>query len=213
MTIRVLLVDDHSVVRDGIRALLCDSTHEIDVVGDAGTPVDAVRLAESAHPDVAIIDAELGGHSGAELAKQLLDKHKHLRVVALSMYGDINTVHDMLNAGAAGYVLKRSGGEALKRAIVQANEGLTFIDNEVVETLAPSGRHDLVDVGVGSLTLRERQVLSLLADGFSSKAIGYELDIGHKTVETHRRNIAQKLGTTNLANLTKIAIRQRLSKL
>ena len=213
MSIRVLLVDDHSVVRDGIRALLSNTESEFDVVGDAGTPEDAIRLAESATPDVAIVDAELGGFSGAHLTRLLLEDHDRLRVVALSMHGDISTVHDMLDAGATGYVLKRSGGEALRCAVLRANDGLTFIDDDVVDMLVPVQKRDLREDRTTGLTLREREILSLLADGYATKAIAYELAIGRKTVETHRRNLTRKLGTSNLADLTKIAIRQKLSKL
>ena len=217
MSVRVLLVDDHAMVRDGLRALLGEMGENFHVVGEASSVREAIAVARESSPNVALVDVELPGLGGAHLTKKLLDQHEDIRVIALSMHEERDIVQDMLGAGAHAYVLKRSGFQARARAMQRVCENRPYIDEDLVGTLFPqSARRDNKEADasdVSRLSLREREVLKLLADGFSTKAIAHELSIGQKTVDTHRRSIAQKLHTGNIADLTRIAIRHKLSRL
>lgn len=216
MPVRVLLVDDHAMVRDGLRALLGEMGENFHVVGEASSVREAISVARESNPNVALVDVELPGLGGAHLTKKLLDQHQDIRVIALSMHEERDIVQDMLGAGAHAYVLKRSGFHALTRAMHRVLEDRPYIDEDLVGTLFPQSARQSKEADtsdVSRLSLREREVLKLLADGFSTKAIAHELSIGHKTVDTHRRSIAQKLHTGNIADLTRIAIRHKLSRL
>lgn len=216
MTIRVLLVDDHAMVRAGLRALLSQDPETYEVVGEAGNATDAISAARSSCPDIALIDMELPGLGGAAIARSLAAEHTDLGIIGLSMYSEYTTVQEMLNAGAKAYVLKKSGYPSLKKAITAVSSGRHFLDEDVVGAITPgwkhqSGQAEHADLSV--LTVREREVLKLMADGFSTQAIAGELGVTLKTAQAHKRNLQLKLGTRSVAELTKIAIRQKLARL
>ncbi len=215
MSIRVLLVDDHTIMREGLRLLL-ERTSEVEVVGEADNGFQAIELAKSLVPDVVVMDVGMAELNGMEATSRILAANPKLKVVALSVYSDRQYILGMLEAGASAYVLKAAAGEELFRAIEAVTHNKKYISSQVAgcvingytkKNSAPgkSARSEL-----GS---RERQVLQLLAEGMSSPDIASRLNIAAKTVETHRRNIMNKLGLHSVAELTKYAIREGLTEL
>jgi len=207
---RVLLVDDHRIMRDGLRAILAGEP-EIEVVGEAVDGRGAIAMIERDPPDVIVMDVGMPGMNGVEATRNVLRSHPDVRVVALSIHSDKRYVRNMLAAGASGYVLKSAAADELLCAVRAAMRGERFLSSEV------DGEGAVGRAGDGSaysvLGAREREVLQLLAEGMKSKAIGEQLSIAYKTVETHRRNIMRKLGIHSVAELTKYAVREGLTNL
>lgn len=215
MSIRVLLADDHKIIRQGLRALL-EKQQDIEVVAEAEDGRSAVRLAAETAPDVVIMDVTMPDLNGAEATKQILSKSPDIKVVALSMHSDSLFVTEMLKSGAVGYLLKDCAFEELAKAI------RTVIDNKNYLSPAISGivLEDYIQrlsrtgfAGPDILSDREREVLQLMAEGYSTKKIAQKLHISVKTVETHRRQMMSKLDIHTIAELTKYAIRKGLTSL
>lgn len=210
MSVRVLLVDDHQVVREGLRALL-EEHHGLAVVGEAGDGRTAVELTSSLRPDVVVMDLALPVLGGVEAIRQIHATKPATRVLVLSMYSDPRMVREALFAGAHGYVVKDEAFGELARAIRAILAGDRYlsprIDADEVGLVRPG------EGGIGALTGRERQVLALIAGGRSTRDIARTLDISVKTVETHRRNLTQKLELYSVAELTKLAVREGLTPL
>lgn len=210
MSIRVLVVDDHTMFREALRLML-EKDPGIEVVGEAGDGSQVGALVTRLAPDVVVMDVSMPTVNGIEATRGLLAVHPQLRVVALSAFGYKRFVMEMLEAGAVGYVVKSAAGEELVRAIVSAAQGKTYICSEAAATLveasrrgrsAPAGTR-----GEKRLGRRETEVLRLLAEGKSSPQIAEVLCISVSTVDVHRRNIMRKLELHNVAELTKYAIR------
>jgi DNA-binding NarL/FixJ family response regulator len=206
----VLLVDDHHVVRRGIRALL-ENEVGILVVGEAGTGVEAARLAQQLKPDVLVIDLMLADMSGLEVIRQLRKRAPVTSAVVLSMYGNDCYVVEALQAGAKAYVLKDSPPEELMRAVREAALGRRYLAPplsdraiEVYLLRSEDSRLDPYDM----LTAREREVLHLAAQGMTSSATANRLCISPRTVEVHRARVMQKLGLHNRTELIHFAIRR-----
>jgi two-component system, NarL family, response regulator NreC len=215
MSIRVMIADDHSILRQGLKALIQEDSNLL-VVGEADSGEAALKLAQQARPDVAIMDVAMPGLNGIEATRRLKDLLPDLRVVALSMHSDRRFVIEMLRAGARGFVLKQAAFEELAKAIDAVMRGQTYLSADVVDVVV----RDYVNKLAGTdspaytrLTDRERQVLQLLAEGNSTKEIAAALGVSIKTVETHRLNIHNKLGIDTLAGLTKFAIREGITTL
>jgi len=211
--LRVVLVDDHELMRQGLRSIL-EREEEVEVVGEAASGVSALELARTLAPDVVIMDVAMQDLNGIEATRRIRAECPRVKVLALSSHSDARYVTAMLDAGASGYVLKANAYDDLRRALNAASRGRSYLCADVTEAVVGSARH-----GAGStrtramLSGREREVLQLLAEGLSSPQISQRLYVATSTIETHRRNIARKLGLHGVADLTKYAIREGLTSL
>jgi len=215
MSIRILLADDHKITREGLSSLISKQS-DMKVVAEAENGRDAVSLARELRPDIVIMDVSMPDLNGIEATKQILSEDENIKVVALSMHSDNLFVSEMLKSGASGYMLKDCAFEELGRAIREVFNGNTYlspmISGVVVEDyLRKLNKTDATESSI--LSDREREVLQLLAEGQSTKQIGLKLFISAKTVETHRRQIMNKLDMYTVAELTKYAIRKGLTSL
>lgn len=198
-SIRLLLVDDHPLVRDGLRARL-DAMAHLHVVGEAGNGQDALTLAASLQPDVMLVDIGMKEMNGLVLTEHLSAQHPAIRVLILSMYDNPEYVSRAMCAGARGYVLKDAGSHEIIAAIDAVAAGGSYYSAGVAPIpRRPSGP---------CLSEREREVLILLAQGLSNKAIALQLDISVRTAETHRLSVRRKLEIDSAAGLAKFAIEQ-----
>jgi DNA-binding NarL/FixJ family response regulator len=208
---RVLLAEDHIVVRQGIKALLSDEPG-IEIVGEADNGRDALLLVAELQPDVVLMDISMPGLNGIEATRQIRQLHDEVKVVILSMHASEEYVFQVLRAGASGYVLKQSDSSEVLTAIRAAIAGGSFLSPSISRTVIDDyvqraesrGQGDDLDV----LTSREREVLQLLAEGFPNREIAAQLNISVKTVETHRSNMMNKLNVKNKTELVKYAIRK-----
>lgn len=215
MTLRVVLVDDHRMFREALRPLLAQ-TPGFEIAGEAGDGQAAVELCARLTPDVVIMDVSMPGLNGLEATRRILAERPRTRVVVLSMHADRRFVAETLRAGAAAYVLKDAGFAELVRALQAVAEGRTYLSEPVrqlvvQEYVAGLQREDRSAFSL--LSAREREVLQLVAEGASTKEIGDRLSVSVKTVETHRRQIMEKLDLHSVAELTKYAIREGLTPL
>jgi len=217
MPIRVLLVDDHKIVRDGLRSLLAKQSG-IEVVGEADNGRDGVRLVHDLSPDIAVMDIGMRDLNGIDATRQLTADCPGTHVIALSMHSDRQYVSAMLAAGADGYLLKDSAFDELASAIRTVCEGRKYLSQGiagiVVDDLVRRIGGDTGSVGpAAALSGREREVLQLVAEGCSTKEAAARLHLSVKTVETHRRQIMEKTGIFNVAGLVKYALREGLASL
>ena len=215
MSIRILLADDHKITRQGLRSLL-DKEFDMEVVAEAEQGRTAVRLVRELLPDVVIMDVSMPDLNGMEATRQIVGEFSGVKVVALSMHSDTLFVSEMLKSGASGYLLKDCAFEELARAIRTVVAGRTYLSPSVSGVVVDDYLHRLSKAdfsGLEVLTDREREVLQLLAEGKSTKQIALKLHISVKTVETHRRQMMNKLDIHTVAELTKYAIRKGLTSL
>jgi DNA-binding NarL/FixJ family response regulator len=209
-TIRVLLIDDHAVVREGLRALI-NAQAGIEVVGEASDGQSALPLAEALRPDVAIVDISMPGMKGAETTEHLKRASPDLKVLALTVHEDKGYLQLLLQAGASGYALKRAASEELIHAIRVVASGGVYLDpflaGKVVGRLVrkPSSREE---IQVEPLSERETDVLQRLARGYSVKEIAAQLEIGVRTVETYKSRSFEKLGLRSRTDLIRHAIQR-----
>lgn len=215
MDIRIIIADDHQIVRQGLRVLL-EKEPDMQVVGEAEDGQTTVSLTKKLHPHVVLMDIKMPDLNGIEATRQILSELPDVKIIALSMYPDQRFVMNMLKSGARGYLLKDSAFEELAQAIRLVMANKTYLCPLVTEvvvkdlvTLNPSSGQTALVV----LTSREREVLRLLAEGKRTSQIAQLLDISVKTVDTHRQQIIHKLGIRSLAELTKYAIREGLTSL
>jgi DNA-binding NarL/FixJ family response regulator len=210
MSIRVLIVDDHTLVRDGIRAVLA-SASDITVAGEAADGHSAVEQARATGPDVILLDIAMPGLGGLEAVPLLKREAPDARILILTQYEQPEYVRRFLNLGVGGYVLKKAAGAELIAAIRAVHRGGLVVDPVVareVLTETASGDSVRTDDPYDSLTDRERQVLKLVAEGRSNKEVAATLDISVKTAMTHREHVMRKLGLHNRTDLTRFAIRR-----
>jgi len=209
--VRVLLADDHALVRAGIRALL-ESLEGIAVVAEAGNGGEVLELARKHRPDIVLLDISMPGIGGLEASAQLKQELPEVRVVMLSMHANEEYVLQALRAGAVGYMLKDSATAELELALQAVMQGETYlsppISRQVVEGYVQ--RVGAEQPAADHLTPRQRQVLQLIAEGLSTKEIAYRLELSVKTVETHRAQLMERLQIRDIAGLVKYAIRNGL---
>jgi DNA-binding NarL/FixJ family response regulator len=205
---RVLLVDDHTLVRAGLRSLL-ESLHEVEVVGEAGDGHEALRLAEALRPDVVLLDVGMPGLNGLEVAGRLATSDTSIRVLILSMHTSEEYVLRALRAGCAGYLLKGSAVSELEMAVRAVARGEIYLSPAVSKRVVDDyvsrtgGAADPLD----ALTPRQREILQLAAEGHSSKEIARTLGLSPRTVEAHRAQLMERLDIHDLAGLVRFALR------
>jgi two-component system NarL family response regulator len=212
MKIRVLLVEDHRMVREALREVL-GKVPDIEVIGEAGDANEGLEQARTLAPDVIVLDIRLPDLNGIEVAARLRDSGNTARVVALSAFSDKRFVTEMLRSGASGYVTKSAAGTELVSAIRAVANGQGYFSPEIAATLVADVRERAHSPATQPLARREREVLRLIAEGARSTEIAAQLHITVATVEVHRRNIARKLGLRTVAELTKHAIREGIVSL
>lgn len=216
MSIRVLIADDHKIMLAGLRSLLEKQT-DFDVVGEADNGRKAVQMAQEIKPDVVVMDVSMPDLNGIEATMQIIESLPETRVIALSMHSDKRFVVGMLRAGASGYLLKDCASQELANAIVQVAGGKKYLSPEitgvVIDDFLQGGSSEKGSTVTSQLSPREREVLQLIAEGWSTKQIASHLYVSIKTVETHRRQIMKKLDLHAIADLTKYAIREGLTSI
>ena len=205
--LRVLLVDDHALVRAGMRSLLQDLP-EVEVVAEAGDGAEALAAAERERPDVVLMDIAMKGMNGLEAAAHLRERLPGVKVIILSMHTSEEYVLLALRAGAAAYLIKDSATSELELALKSVMRGETYLSPAISRQVV-DGYVQRVGVGAGPdpLTPRQREVLKRIAEGRSTKEIAFDLNLSVKTVETHRAQIMERLGIRDVAGLVRYAMR------
>ena len=215
MTIRVLLADDHKIVREGLMSLL-ENEPDIDVVAMADNGRTAVQLAGELKPDVAVLDIAMPEMNGIETTRRISSDDPEIKVLALSMHSARRFVTEALAAGAKGYLLKDCASEELVRAIRTVAADETYLSPKVAGVIVKDYLKHSQETTLSAesfLTNREREILQLIAEGKSTKEIAFKLAVSIKTVETHRQQIMKKLNLHSVAELTRYAIREGLTPL
>jgi len=206
--IRVLIADDHGIVRSGLRMLI-ERQADMNVVGEASDGVDALRLSQAEHPDVAVLDVSMPRMTGLQAAREIRAHSPDTRVLLLSMHEDERYFFEGLEAGAAGYVLKRAADTDLIDALRTVAAGRTFLSDDAQAVLMgewQAGRAEPED----KLTPRELEVVKLIAEAFTNRQIAETLQLSEKTIESHRSNLLAKLGMRDRVELVRYAIRRGL---
>jgi DNA-binding NarL/FixJ family response regulator len=206
--IRVLIADDHGIVRSGLRMLI-DRQRDMSVVAEASDGVDALQMTQAEHPDVAVLDVSMPRMTGLQAAREIRAHSPDTRVLLLSMHDDERYFFEGLQAGAAGYVLKRAADTDLIDALRTVAAGRTFLSDDAQATLMHAwqeGRAEPED----PLTPRELEVVKLIAEAFTNRQIADTLQVSEKTVESHRSNLLAKLGMRDRVELVRYAIRRGL---
>lgn len=213
--IKVMLVDDHRVIREGLRMLL-DAHGGIEVVGEADNGRKIIAMLRKAVPDVIIMDVSMPELNGIDATARIRKDYPDVRILALSMHTDRRFIEGMLKAGASGYLVKDCAATELVSAIEFVTTGEIYLSPKIAGKIvksylkkSPARETD----GAGTLTSREREILQLIAEGNNAKQIAFELCLSPKTVETHRRNIMEKLNIHSIARLTKFAIKEGITNL
>src|ERR1035437_1429714 len=215
--IKVLLTDDHTLFRDGIRTLLAAES-DMEVVGECGNAMDAVALARQMRPDVILMDIGMAGMSSFEATRQIRKERPDAKVIFLSMYDDEDYLAECVDIGASGYILKESPAEQLVTAIREVHRGGSFLSprllTRLVDDFRVHGRGGPVrQPWFGTLTKREREILKMLAEGQSVKEIASGFELSVKTVEAHKFNLMRKLDIHNKAHLVQYAIQKKIIRL
>lgn len=215
MPTRVFIVDDHQIVRDGLRLILREHP-DFEVVGDAASGQTAIEEIVRLSPQLVTSDIEMPGIDGIALARQIKNRAPHIKVVILSAHAEAHFVRDALQAGVTGYLLKINAARDLINALSTVQTGQIYLCPEVSTVVVREYQrhvHTAPAAGSGVLSEREREILRHIADGQTTKAIALSLGVSAKTVEAHRLNIMAKLKINSVAELTKYAIREGITQL
>ncbi len=215
MSIRVLLVDDHAIIREGLRSLL-ERHPDMDVVADTDDGRKAFNLVRELLPDIVIMDITMRGLNGIEATRQIISEFPTVKVIALSIHSKRRYITDMLSAGASGYILKECLFDELAQAIKAVADGGRYLSPRITDIVVNDYIKHLsttTNSPFEALKTREREVLQLVAEGKSTKQIALELHVSTKTIEANRRQIMEKLHIHSVAELTKYAVREGLTTL
>ncbi|MCB0970308.1 MAG: response regulator transcription factor [Acidimicrobiales bacterium] len=208
MTTRIFLLDDHEVVRRGVRDLL-EAEEDLEVVGEAGSAHEALERMEAAHPDVALLDVQLGDGSGIEVAREIRSQHPEVQCLMLTSFADDEALFDSIMAGAAGYILKQVRGNELVDGVRRVARGQSLLDpamtSRVLERLRDQERED---ARLAGLTDQERRILDHLAEGLTNRQIGERMFLAEKTVKNYVSNVLMKLGMERRTEAAVYAARQ-----
>ncbi|HTS64678.1 MAG TPA: response regulator transcription factor [Candidatus Acidoferrales bacterium] len=214
--IRVLLTDDHTLFRQGIRTLLA-AEPDLEVVGEAANAADAVSIAHELHPDLVLMDIGMTGMSSFEATRLIRKDHPETKVVFLSMYDDEDYLSECVEMGASGYILKESPADQLLTAIREIHLGGNYLSPRLLTRLVDDFRMQgcglIRQPRFGALTKREREILKMLAEGRSVKEIASSFDLSVKTIEAHKFNLMRKLDIHNKAQLVQYAIQKKVIRL
>ncbi|MEN6532904.1 MAG: response regulator transcription factor [Bryobacteraceae bacterium] len=217
MPFQILLVDDHKIMRDGIKAILDHTNGEFVVVGEAENGMDAVQVAKRTNPDIILMDIGLPGVSGIEATTEVLRHCPDTKVIILSMYDDEHSVISAIRSGARAFVLKKASDSDLLDALRTVAKGGSYLSPQVSDRLLSRIKRGETEPKAGTsqlegLTPRELQVMRLVAEGRTSKEIATLLDLGLQTVRSYRKSMMKKLGVNNVASLTQIALTAGLTR-
>lgn len=213
MITKILIVDDHKIVREGLRALISDS-ESFEVIGEASNGREATRMTRQLEPDIVIMDVAMAEMNGIEATRQILSTRPQTRILALSMHSDSRFVKQMIEAGALGYLLKDNAFEELVIALKTLSKGQMYVSPQASGNILQSlAQGQLAQAGESPLSAREKETLQLIAEGYSTAEIAERLFISVKTVETHRKKIMDKLDLHSIAELTKYAVREGITTL
>jgi DNA-binding NarL/FixJ family response regulator len=215
MSIRILIAEDHAIVREGLRSLIEKQT-DMEIVCEAEDGRTAVEYVRQFLPDVVIMDITMPNLNGIEATRQIISEFPQIKVIALSIHSNRRFVADMLGAGAAGYILKECLFDELVQAIKAVASGESYLSSRITGVVVEDYVNRLANVAqspFASLTGRERQVLQLIAEGKTTKQIALQLHVSTKTIEANRRQIMEKLDVHSIAELTKYAVREGLTPL
>jgi len=208
--IKIILADDHQLVLDGMRSML-QSLPGFLIVAEARNGLEVLEAARSVEFDLILMDIEMPQLNGIEATRQLLEEQPDAKVIALTMFNEKGIIVKVMEAGAKGYVLKNANFHELVEAINKVASGQNFISSDVIATLMEKDsvrvESSKTDIDAGSLTKREIEILKLIAQGLSNKEIGEKLFISHRTVDTHRTNLLEKLQVKNIAGLIRFAMK------
>jgi len=216
MSIKILIVDNHGILRSGVK-LIIDQTDDMKIVGQACDGHEGIELARKLKPDVVLMDISMPGLNGIEATKEIVSENPDIKILALSAYCNRRFVKDMLKAGVSGYALKDTMADELIYAIKSVHAGRRYLSEKVtklvVDDYAQGGSSDSAGELLDKLTTRERGLLQLIAENKTTKEAAKLLHVSVKTIEARRLNIIKKLGVSGTAELTKIAIREGLTSI
>jgi two-component system, NarL family, response regulator NreC len=216
MNIRVLIADDHKMMREGLCALIKQEP-DLTVVGESETGKETIALVQKVMPHLVIMDVSMPDLNGIEAARKIIKTRPQIKIIALSGHPDRHFVTEMLKAGASAYILKQTAYEELIRALREVMNGKTYLSpavtQGVVDSFVRAPKKTGENPAFATLTEREREVLQYLAEGKSTKEMADVLSVSIKTIETHRHNIMDKLNLHSVAELTKYAIREGITSL
>jgi len=214
--IRILVVDDHGILREGID-LIIEQTDDMEVVGQAADGREGVDLARKLKPDVVLMDISMPGLNGIDASREIINENPNVKILALSAHCNRRFIKDTLRSGVTGYALKDGMADELVDAIRIVHAGERYLSRKVAKVVVEDYIHSTESVGEKSpldkLTTREREILQLLAENKTTKEIAKLLHVSTKTIEANRRNLMTKLGLSGVADLTKLAIREGLTSL
>ncbi len=205
--IRILLAEDHTVVREGLKTLI-NAQSGMQVIAEAGDGMEAVQLAAQLQPDIVIMDVALPRMNGAQATREIKHASPNIRVVALTMYEDKSYVRELIQAGASGYVVKRAAADELIHALRVVGDGGNFFDPIIQEKLASplSAGNVRTSSSDSDLSERETEVVRMIAEGYSNKEIAHRLDVSVKSVETYKARAMEKLGMHSRAEMVRYAL-------
>ncbi|MEO0574063.1 MAG: response regulator transcription factor [Pseudomonadota bacterium] len=206
MSVSIVIVDDHQMVRDGLTSLLQSMDTDIEVIGQGANGREAVDLVKELHPDVLLIDVAMPDMNGIDATLAIQEADPDVKVIAVSMHSDRNYINGMLDAGALAYIRKESAFDELSHALGHVLEGKVYLGEGIAEIVMGKKKNN-------GLTDRELEVLKRIAEGKKTREIAAELFLSDKTIETHRRQIGRKLDLHSVAELTKFAIRHNITSL
>jgi len=212
MSVKILLVDDHELIRQGIRALL-ERHPGFEIIGEAGDGRSAVQQAIELKPDVIVLDIELPDIDGIEVTRQIVDNNSPAKILALSIHSERGIVSKTFACGALGYILKDSALEELIKAIETVVSEEKYLSPSLIDVVLNDHEANIPSTrkaDTSKLTPRELEILKFIAEGYSSKEIAFTLNLSAKTVDAHRHTIMSKLDIHNIADLTRFAVRERL---
>ena len=209
MKIRVLVADDHAIIREGLRVMLGNQS-DVEVVGIAANGREAIQFVDEHKPDVAVIDISMPELNGIEAIQQILPRHPQMKVVVLSIHGTKPYVYRALKAGAKGYLMKETAGLEVVDAVRAVYHGQRYLSQSIADLLTTESSYKLessIEVNpLGVLSMREREILQLVAEGKTSQEIAERLSISPKTVDTYRSRLMHKIGVDDVAGLVRFAI-------
>lgn len=215
MSIKIIIADDHKIIREGLKALIEKQTG-MEVVAEAHDGIETVQLTKKLRPDIVIMDIGMPNMNGLAATRTIISEIQNVKIIALSMHSDRRFILEMLKAGASGYLLKDCAFEELIMAINTVMSGQSYLSPKITdvvikEYIKTTSKKEVS--AFSTLTNREREVLQLIAEGKSTKQIASYLNVSTKTVETHRRQIMEKLNIRTIAELIKYAIREGITSL